>query len=782
MLSGIQKNPLLHRPDEEELGMANSKKPKPIGGTPETRQTVTNTGATTLSVKNVAEAASGSGQRRAAYNNKLGLKAMQAAEQQALAEVQTEEQDEDMSEAGETDNRMEVKSTKERLLVATAPADSIYGDTHVERLNKLRVILLTDRINCIDGPARAKDQNGETVYRVAVATQKGMDLLVSEELEDGTTTEQQLFTRMDNTRRVAEQERTVEVYGLHPRTDDFHIKSAMSQFGDIEKISTRPCTKGIKIIVRVTFRKVGALEKIQKMGRKWVFIGRDLARLSMVGNERITWELKDVAKIPNLPFGTRAKDLEELLGEKKAEFLTVPRVSTRNGSQTMNLREAFRLNIKEHIKAVKEYQKGGALKVTKQQSFAQIASGSGTGTNQKDGQNGRTQQQQQQQQQKQQQQQQQKNQGQQGVDDRLITALVNLQETITRMDERQRELTEQCSALTAIVLHMMQENKASAVPKEMLQAAGLSTELHRNIIKTDKGKGKAVDTGIPGTHVSIVNQHAETPEQTVDKLKIGSFSARGLLGAGKLEALCHYAQDEEYDVVDSLLVDRLLDVKHDDANGTLSDHKMVTAIMSVQGLITASSDPFKYKEPKGFRFQFRDTQAEQLKAFGEALSLKLSDWSQMREYGLKEPAIGMENNGVEDLRRVDIEKAWREYSKTLIQCAKDNLPGKIVGRAGLKPESELSVLHLVRDLGRMKKLARAIMQRRQFDLEDDARGRLIEEQTRFNEHARWLRVAAEREIDDMEEVPGWNESEEKWSTWFSGIKKKVNENTAGAAD
>ncbi|KAI7816412.1 hypothetical protein BC939DRAFT_508352 [Gamsiella multidivaricata] len=625
MLSGIQKNPLLHRPDEEELGMANSKKPKPIGGTPETRQTVTNTGATTLSVKNVAEAASGSGQRRAAYNNKLGLKAMQAAEQQALAEVQTEEQDEDMSEAGETDNRMEVKSTKERLLVATAPADSIYGDIHAERLNKLRVILLTDRINCIDGPARAKDQNGETV--------------VSEELEDGTTTEQQLFTRMDNTRRVAEQERTVEVYGLHPRTDDFHIKSAMSQFGDIEKISTRPCTKE-------------------------------------------------------------------------------------------------RLNIKEHIKAVKEYQKGGALKVTKQQSFAQIASGSGTGTNQKDGQNGRTQQQQQQQQQKQQQQQQQKNQGQQGVDDRLITALVNLQETITRMDERQRELTEQCSALTAIVLHMMQENKASAVPKEMLQAAGLSTELHRNIIKTDKGKGKAVDTGIPGTHVSI----------------------------------------------DSLLVDRLLDVKHDDANGTLSDHKMVTAIMSVQGLITASSDPFKYKEPKGFRFQFRDTQAEQLKAFGEALSLKLSDWSQMREYGLKEPAIGMENNGVEDLRRVDIEKAWREYSKTLIQCAKDNLPGKIVGRAGLKPESELSVLHLVRDLGRMKKLARAIMQRRQFDLEDDARGRLIEEQTRFNEHARWLRVAAEREIDDMEEVPGWNESEEKWSTWFSGIKKKVNENTAGAAD
>ncbi|KAI1315835.1 hypothetical protein EDD11_000269, partial [Mortierella claussenii] len=550
MLGGIQKNPLHHRPDDEESGMANSKKPKPTGGAPETGQTAAITRATTLSAKSVAGAASGSGQHRPAYNSKLGLKAMQAAEQQALADGQTDEQDEDMSEAGELDNWMEVKSTKERFLVATAPADSIYGETHAQRLDELKMMLLTDKINCIDGPTKAKGQNGETVYRVAVGTQRDMDMLleisVSEELEDGTMAEQQLFTRIDNARRVSEQERTVEVYGLHPRTDDFHIRSAMTQFGEIEKINTRPCTKGIKITVKVTFRDVEAVEKIQKMGRKWVFIGRDLARLSMVGSERISWELKYVAKIANLPFGTRAKDLEELLGEKKAEFLTVPRVFSRNGRQTMNLREAFvyfsseeemeknmatpvringhdtiwcdkeekrcrechqlghlqrecaayqeRLSIKEHIRAVKEYQKGGALKVTKQRTFAQIASSNGTETNQKIVQNGQTHQQQQKQQQQ--------NHGQQGVDDRLITTLMSLQETINRMDQRQRELTEQCSALTAIVLHMMQENKGSTVPKEMLQAAGLSTELHRNVTKADKGKGKAVDLGIPETHVS----------------------------------------------------------------------------------------------------------------------------------------------------------------------------------------------------------------------------------------------------------------------------------------
>ncbi|KAI1288630.1 hypothetical protein EDD11_009845, partial [Mortierella claussenii] len=129
--------------------------------------------------------------------------------------------------------------------------------------------------------------------------------------------------------------------------------------------------------------------------------------------------------------------------------------------------------------------------------------------------------------------------------------------------------------------------------------------------------------------------------------------------------------------LDSLLVDRLIDVEHNDADGILSDHKMVTATMSIQGLITAPSDPFKYKKPKGFRFQFRDTEAEHWKAFGEALTLELSGWHQMRECGLKEPVMDVENNRVEDLRRVDVEKAWRGYSKILIQCAKDNLPGKI---------------------------------------------------------------------------------------------------------
>ncbi|KAI1291647.1 hypothetical protein EDD11_008800, partial [Mortierella claussenii] len=243
---------------------------------------------------------------------KLGLKAMQVVEQQALADGQTDEQDEDSSEARELDNWIEVKSTKERFLVATAPTDSIYGETYTQRLDELKMILLTDKINCIDGPTKAKGQNGETVYRVAVVTQRDMDLLleisVSEELEDGTMAEQQLFTRIDNTRRVSEQERTVEVYGLHFRTDDFHIRSTMTQFGDIEKINTRPCTNGLNIAVRVAFRNVEA-----------------------------------------------------------------------------------------------------------------------------------------------------------------------------------------CSAFTAIVPHMMHENKGSTVPKEMLQAAGLIMELHRNVVKNDEGKGKAVD-------------------------------------------------------------------------------------------------------------------------------------------------------------------------------------------------------------------------------------------------------------------------------------------------
>ncbi|KAF9895648.1 hypothetical protein BX616_009162, partial [Lobosporangium transversale] len=115
----------------------------------------------------------------------------------------------------------------------------------------------------------------------------------------------------------------------------------MAQFGEVEKIVTRPCKNGIKIVARVLFRQEESVKKIQAEKKKWVFVGRDLARLSTIGKEKVVWELRYVAKLSQLPMGTTPLDLKEILGENKAEFLIIPRIFSKEGKYTKTLREAF---------------------------------------------------------------------------------------------------------------------------------------------------------------------------------------------------------------------------------------------------------------------------------------------------------------------------------------------------------------------------------------------------------------------------------------------------------
>ncbi|KAI7824305.1 hypothetical protein BC939DRAFT_476727 [Gamsiella multidivaricata] len=233
--------------------------------------------------------------------------------------------------------------------------------------------------------------------------------------------------------------------------------------------------------------------------------------------------------------------------------------------------------------------------------------------------------------------------------------------------------------------------------------------------------------------------------------------------------------------LDSLLVDRLLEVKHSSIDGISSDHKMVAVKLTLHGLTEAPSSPIKYKKPKGFRFSFRDTGKLEWTAFKEALDDLLSDKEKMRELGLKEPTEDNDTNTLEDLHKVDVERAWRWYSKNMLQCAKDTLPGKIVGRSGMKPESDLSALHLVRDLGRIKQLAKSITERRQIDLEDDARARLMEEHVKFNQHAAWWRDKMKTPMEDLEAVPGWHDAEEIWEEWVTSVDKGA-ERAAGGEE
>ncbi|KAF9904022.1 hypothetical protein BX616_001430, partial [Lobosporangium transversale] len=154
--------------------------------------------------------------------------------QRAATETAIDEDDEEMDDETEW---IEVQRTKERFFVATAPVDLIYGDTYAMKRDELQQILIHQGIHCTEGPTRIKNKDGQKVFRVAVETLGDLENLLElthhkEDEENGTSSEQPIFTRVDQDQRITEQDRSVEIYGLHPRTDDFRIKSAMAQFGE----------------------------------------------------------------------------------------------------------------------------------------------------------------------------------------------------------------------------------------------------------------------------------------------------------------------------------------------------------------------------------------------------------------------------------------------------------------------------------------------------------------------------------------------------------------------
>ncbi|KAF9895581.1 hypothetical protein BX616_009356, partial [Lobosporangium transversale] len=123
---------------------------------------------------------------------------------------------------------------------------------------------------------------------------------------------------------------------------------------------------------------------------------------------------------------------------------------------------------KQHIKAVKEYQKGGALKVVPQLSYAKAAtgkSGSVTQSNQQKAQEEKTNTQ---------------SSGQTnvigknsntGAVDKKIQQLVD---TVERLQEEQQQLRAQNSLLIQMLIGMMSQHLGMDFAAEHLKAAGLS--------------------------------------------------------------------------------------------------------------------------------------------------------------------------------------------------------------------------------------------------------------------------------------------------------------------
>ncbi|ORZ21056.1 hypothetical protein BCR41DRAFT_421067, partial [Lobosporangium transversale] len=255
---------------------------------------------------------------RPSYNRSLGANGLRAATQEQDA---MDEDDDAMATVGVTEWQ-EVRRTKDRLKATGVFLEDLYGTTVAEKKKDLETVLLDAAIYCTD--AKVKDQPSLTALLEMTATHKD---------EDGNEHEVPLFFEMNTDTRERELERTVEVYGIAPRTPEFLIKSAMLQFGTIEKIATRPCSKGVKITAAVVYNNVEDVTKFKLANREHVFIGKELARIRKIGNERVEWTLTHVAKISGLPFGTTDKDLEPLLGEKQANFVKVPRYFSKDGKK-----------------------------------------------------------------------------------------------------------------------------------------------------------------------------------------------------------------------------------------------------------------------------------------------------------------------------------------------------------------------------------------------------------------------------------------------------------------
>ncbi|KAG0346574.1 hypothetical protein BGZ54_005185, partial [Gamsiella multidivaricata] len=147
---------------------------------------------------------------------------------------------------------------------------------------------------------------------------------------------------------------------------------------------------------------------------------------------------------------------------------------------------------KAHIRAVKEYQKGGPMRVTTQKSFAQITKGSGADNVQGNEHQGQQQQQQQPQQQPAQQQQQQggnstvNNTSTIKQNNALEKKVTQLQETIVRMQQEQQQVAQTNQLLMSIMIQMFSQQMGITIPKEQLLAAGLSADVSRNAMKSKR--------------------------------------------------------------------------------------------------------------------------------------------------------------------------------------------------------------------------------------------------------------------------------------------------------
>ncbi|KAG0030638.1 hypothetical protein BGZ83_004695, partial [Gryganskiella cystojenkinii] len=159
-------------------------------------------------------------------------------EKHLYQQQQSEDLNMDEVETAENENGFEewheVVRTRDRYFAVFVKDEHIYGKTQAEKRQELQAMIWRRKINIIDGPYPRKTADGFG-FKVAVETENELERLLAVTLdlptndEEGSPMKLAMFTRLDNSKRVLEIERTVEVYGLHPRTPTDRVKSALAR-------------------------------------------------------------------------------------------------------------------------------------------------------------------------------------------------------------------------------------------------------------------------------------------------------------------------------------------------------------------------------------------------------------------------------------------------------------------------------------------------------------------------------------------------------------------------
>ncbi|KAF9330773.1 hypothetical protein BG006_006308 [Podila minutissima] len=261
-------------------------------------------------------------------------------EQEVESEQEETETEPDLQEDLVEESIFMISGVKDRSLVMRARMEQLPEDNWPAKKKGLHDLLIALGVSTITLLKKKMNAEGDYV-EFAVQTRKEVELLMalSQEGPEGP----KLFFQPNPAARESTNARTIEIYGLSPRTPKELIRTSLAKFGAVSGISLRACTRGIKCTAEVIFQSTESVAKVKASNAQAVFIGQDMARLKTLGGESVTWVTDHVMKLSGLRFGTTPLDLGELLAkeEGKADFIDIPRIFNKDGSKMRRQQEAF---------------------------------------------------------------------------------------------------------------------------------------------------------------------------------------------------------------------------------------------------------------------------------------------------------------------------------------------------------------------------------------------------------------------------------------------------------